>query len=226
MKEFFRTIPRNIVKCFTGWNLFWQIVAIALTYTFVLSGFDWTYFVYARNFDTINYLLFPAIVIGAFLPVMLPIMLIVVGRGHNSHETAMTGWALGQAALIGSIITSLYKTFTGRIQPNLANTIVDISRQFNFGFMKHGIDWGWPSSHTTIAFAMIFCMLTLHFKSRFLRYGGILYAIYIGIGVSTSIHWFSEFVAGAIMGTVIGIVVGRSFYKSVKGRSPSQVPAK
>jgi hypothetical protein len=32
-----------------------------------------------------------------------------------------------------------------------------------------------------------------------------------GLGVSLTIHWFSEFVAGAIIGSVIGTVVGRSF---------------
>jgi hypothetical protein len=41
--------------------------------------------------------------------------------------------------------------------------------------------------------------------------GALLYAFYIGLGVSVTIHWFSEFVAGAIIGSVIGTVVGRSF---------------
>jgi len=38
-----------------------------------------------------------------------------------------------------------------------------------------------------------------------------IYALYIGIGVAFDIHWFSEFIAGAIIGAVIGIVVGKSF---------------
>jgi hypothetical protein len=29
------------------------------------------------------------------------------------------------------------------------------------------------------------------------------YALYVGIGVSMTIHWLSDFVAGAILGTVI-----------------------
>jgi hypothetical protein len=41
--------------------------------------------------------------------------------------------------------------------------------------------------------------------------GALLYAFYIDLGVSVTIHWFSEFVAGAIIGSVIGTVVGRSF---------------
>jgi membrane-associated phospholipid phosphatase len=39
----------------------------------------------------------------------------------------------------------------------------------------------------------------------------ILYAFYVGLGVSMTIHWFSDFVAGAIIGSVIGAVVGNGF---------------
>jgi membrane-associated phospholipid phosphatase len=44
----------------------------------------------------------------------------------------------------------------------------------------------------------------------------ILYAFYIGIGVSMTIHWFSDFAAGAIVGSVIGAVVGRSFQENIQ----------
>ena len=46
---------------------------------------------------------------------------------------------------------------------------------------------------------------------RCLRIAVIAYAFYIGISVSMTIHWFSDFAAGAIIGTVIGITVGKSF---------------
>ena len=48
-------------------------------------------------------------------------------------------------------------------------------------------------------------------KQRWLGYVAITYALYIGLGVSMTIHWISDFLAGAIIGTVIGAVVGRSF---------------
>jgi len=38
-----------------------------------------------------------------------------------------------------------------------------------------------------------------------------IHAFYIGLSVSMTIHWFSDFVAGAIIGTLVGVVVGRSF---------------
>jgi len=42
------------------------------------------------------------------------------------------------------------------------------------------------------------------------------YAFYVGVDVSISIHWFSEFVAGAIIGSLIGAVVGKSFKQAMR----------
>jgi membrane-associated phospholipid phosphatase len=90
-------------------------------------------------------------------------------------------------------------------------SLIDTSHGFQFGFLKGGMFWGWPSSHTTVAFAMSVCLITLYPKNKKLILFALLYAFYIGLGVSVTIHWFSEFVAGAIIGSVIGMVVGRSF---------------
>ena len=51
-------------------------------------------------------------------------------------------------------------------------------------------------------------------KERWLGYAAIAYALYIGVGVSMTIHWFSDFLAGAIIGSVIGVVVGKSFLRT------------
>ena len=51
-------------------------------------------------------------------------------------------------------------------------------------------------------------------KQRWLGYVAIAYALYIGLGVSMTIHWFSDFLAGAIIGSAIGAVVGKSFLRS------------
>jgi membrane-associated phospholipid phosphatase len=77
--------------------------------------------------------------------------------------------------------------------------------------------WGWPSSHTTIAFATACALAGLFPKQRWLGFAAIVYAIYIGLGISMTIHWFSDFVAGVIIGTLIGMVVGKSFRPSPSG---------
>ena len=93
----------------------------------------------------------------------------------------------------------------------LTQDTIYISREFSFGFLRCGVFWGWPSSHTTIAFAMAVTLLTLYPENKIVRYPVVFYAFYIGLGVSISIHWFSDFVARAIIGTVVGVVGGKSF---------------
>ncbi len=89
--------------------------------------------------------------------------------------------------------------------------MINTSHGFQFGFLKGGIFWGWPSSHTTIAFAMSVCLITLFPKHKFVLVLALVYALYVGLGVSVSIHWLSEFVAGAMIGSMVGRTVGESF---------------
>ena len=209
MKHFFVTLPRNFIGCFKGWRLVWHLVAILLTVILVLSGFDWHYYLATRN-PALRSWMWPAVIIGMFLPIYLPLILFAVGIIARSAKTILTGWAVAQAELLGALVVVAYKAFTGRAHPP-HNVSPDISYVFHFGFLRGGVFWGWPSSHTTIAFAMAATVFTLCPKQRWLGLLAVLYAFYIGIGVSMTIHWFSDFVAGAIVGSVIGTVVGKGF---------------
>ena len=209
MKEFFTTLPRNLIGCFRDRRIIWHVIAIVLTFILVMSGFDWRYFLATRN-PALRSWMWPAVVIGMVLPLALPLFLLIVGFIIGNARTTLAGWAVGQAALLGSLISSAYKAFTGRVHP-AHNVGADISHVFRFGFLRGGVFWGWPSSHTTIAFAMAVTVFTLCPKRRWLGFVALIYAFYIGIGVSMTIHWYSDFVAGAIIGSVIGTVVGKSF---------------
>ena len=188
-----------------------------------MSGFDWFYFIGMRS-HLLGNIFFPAIPIGGIVPILAPLIIILVGFFFKKKNTSSVGWALAQAAIFGSFVSSLYKAFTGRIQPDLHNLTVDISQGFNFGFFEHGIFWGWPSSHTAIAFAMALTLIHLFPHNKKLHMLALIYAFYIGIGISFTIHWFSEFIAGAMIGAIIGTVVGESFrnFKSF----PSEVNSK
>jgi membrane-associated phospholipid phosphatase len=210
MQYFFSSIPDSIKKSFTWYYGLPHIFAIGFTYVFVASGFDWFYFVHMQS-KVIMTLFRPAIVLGGILPIIIPIALIGIGYFLHQKQTAIVGWALAQAMILGSFISSVYKAFTGRIPPDLHNLHLDSSHNFNFGFYEHGIFWGWPSSHTTIAFAMAVALIQLFPTNKRVHTGVLLYAFYIGIGVSFSIHWFSEFIAGAFIGSVIGLTVGKNF---------------
>jgi len=209
MKQFLVTVPRNLIGCFKGRRIVWHIIAILLTFILVTSGFDWRYFLATRN-PALRSWMFPAVVIGGLLPLALPLILFALGIIARNGRVILTGWAISQAELLGSLVSSAYKAVTGRVHPS-HGIGTDISHVFHFGFLRGGVFWGWPSSHATIAFAMAATVFTLCAKRRWLGLVAILYAFYVGIGVSLTIHWFSDFAAGAIIGSVIGAVVGKSF---------------
>jgi membrane-associated phospholipid phosphatase len=212
MKLFFSTLPRNIIECFKGRMLIWHLAAIILTLALVVSGLDWQYFLWTRS-PKLRSWLFPAVPIGGLLPIVLPLALLVVGGVARSARTRLMGWAITQAEVIGGIIAAGYKAITGRAHP--AHGVgADLSHVFRFGLLRGGVFWGWPSSHTTIAFAMAVTVFRLFPKQKWLGYLAISYACYIGLGVSMTIHWFSDFVAGALIGTVVGVVVGTSFSRN------------
>ena len=154
--------------------------------------------------------MFPAVPIGGLLPIVLPLALFAVGAFPRAQPIRPTAWAIAQAETIGGVIAAGLKALTGRAHP-MHGGIEDLTHVFHFGVLRGGVFWGWPSSHTTIAFAMAFAVFTTLPKRRWIGCLAVAYALYAGIGVSMTIHWFSDFVAGAIIGSVVGIVVGRSF---------------
>ncbi|MDB5194663.1 MAG: phosphoesterase PA-phosphatase related protein [Parcubacteria group bacterium] len=211
MKDFFSTLLPNFAKSFTGKHVYLHVAAIVLTFFIVESGFDWWWYIHTSG-TAFERFFFPAVFLGAVIPLLVPLAFVLLGR-LKDKRLHMTGWALGQAALLGSGISSLYKIFTGRLQPTHASFSIDVSHDFQFGFLKHGVFWGWPSSHTTIAFAMAVTFVVMYRKSKVLATFALLYAFYIGIGVSMNVHWFSEFVAGSLIGTAIGLAVGKHFHQ-------------
>ena len=209
VKLFFQTLPRNIIACFSGWRIGWHLLAIGLTLLLVFTGTDWQYYLATRN-PTLTTVMFYSAPIGGLLPLLLPLVLIFGGLLAKSPIVNSTGWAIGQAELIGSLISSAYKAVTARAHPAWTAG-ADLSHVFHFGLLRGGVFWGWPSSHTTIAFAMAGAVAKLFPRRKWLVITAFIYALFIGLGVSMTIHWLSDFMAGAIIGLVIGTVVGKSF---------------
>jgi len=217
LRDFFSTLPSNILRSFRGRNLLWHMLAIGATLVTVSSGFDWMYFKATRPFA--GYL-FPAVILGWRTPVIFPIASYIVGFVRKDPRIICSAYATAQAVIIGLFLSSFYKAFTGR--PGLrysARTLIDTSREFHFGFLKGGVFFGWPSSHTAVAFAMSAAIWTLYPNCKLVRCAALSYAFYIGVGVSMTIHWFSDFVAGAIIGAAIGTTVGNVFKKRLSSSS-------
>ena len=224
MEKIWRGFVADLRGCYTARNLAWQLLAVVLTWVSVESEFDWWWFVHSRG-ALLQSWLSPAAIVGGVLPVAIPVVFFLASGIGQGARARIAAFATAKAAIIALLISSFYKAFTGRIPPPLhasfytkfisqapqslhTHVFVDISRQFEFGFLRDGAFWGWPSSHTTVAFAVAVTLFVLYRDNRLMGYGALLVALYIGIGVSTNIHWFSEFVAGAVIGSVIGAVVG------------------
>jgi hypothetical protein len=217
MKLFFSILPRNLIESFKGRVLIWHLIAIVSTLALVVSGFDWQYFLWTRS-PLLRSWLYPAVPIGALVPVALPLALFLLSSVTRNTQLRLAAWAISQAEIIGGIVAASYKALTGRAHPS-HEVATDVSRVFKFGLLRGGVFWGWPSSHTTIAFAMAVTVFKLCPNHRWLGCLAIVYAFYIGLGVSMTIHWLSDFAAGALIGTAVGIVVGDSFLRFA--RQPS-----
>lgn len=212
LKDFSHKLSQNIISSFKGSNFAWHLLAIVITYLLVVSGSDWRYFEFTATGWPLA-IRMPAGLLGFLVPLSFPIGFYFLGKMRGSFNLKNTGAALGQAAFVGWFISSSYKALTGRLHPELVTSIssIDISRDFNFGFFKEGIFWGWPSSHTAVAFAMAAALYVLYPNHKKITVLFVLYAAFIGLGVSVGIHWLSDVIAGAIIGTVAGLVVARSY---------------
>ena len=208
MKQFVSTLLVNLANCFCGRRILWHILAILLTVILVKCGVDWEYYQATRG-PVLHAWMIPAAPIGALVPIFLPLTLFLLGAALKNTKTINTGWAIAQAELLGLLISSACKALTGRAHP-ARHPGPDLSQVFHFGLLRGGVFWGWPSSHTTVAFALALTVWTLYPRPRWAGCLAIAYALYIGLGVSMTIHWFSDFVAGAIVGAVIGLVVGKN----------------
>ncbi len=187
------------------------IVGAAATYGLVESGVDWKWYRNAKDHPWISNTGRISVVAGPIVSVAVPLGLYLYGRSERDIDMQITGLALGQAAIDAAVITSVLKAFTGRAGPqhNLGQN--DYSNDFRFGFLRGGIYQGWPSSHTATAFAMATTLIGLYPDNIIVKIGGLTYAALIGVGVSTNIHWFSDVVAGGLIGYAIGTIVGNDF---------------
>ena len=220
MPTFRYNLFQNIAACYKKKNLLWQGLMIILTFILVNTGFDWLYYQSTRGVLLQDFL-FPAVILGFVVPILGALGILIYGSIKKDKKILNTGYAVTQAGLLGVSISSFYKIFTGRMAPPHSLSM-DTSHIFKFGLFRNGVFQGWPSSHTAVAFSMSVALATLYWENRYIRYGAIIYALYIGIGVSTNIHWFSDFIAGMILGTIIGIAVGKSFlerYTAIRKRT-------
>jgi membrane-associated phospholipid phosphatase len=184
------------------------------TYTMIKTGIDWKWNRLAYNNQALAYIGMPSGLIGALLPIGIPLGFYLYGRRVENYDYQVAGLAMGQAAILALGISSTIKVFTGRRPPGIIDRdpdLLDYSGDWAFGFMNRGAFNGWPSSHTAVAFAMAAALTELYPESWGLKIGAYSYAAFIGIGMSFMAHWLSDSLAGALVGYAVGKSVGAGF---------------
>ena len=136
-----------------------------------------------------------------------PLALLTVGAfamGVLTHDKALksTGVDMGEAVVLATMSSYVFKTLAGRERPN------ETPLRSRFG---HGGD-GFPSGHTAAAFAaaQVFAdrMPREQWGWRVLAYGLAGGTAYLRL--DSNVHWFSDTVAGAALGMATGrFVSGR-----------------
>ena len=211
----FYDIDKHLIHSFTYNYGMHHLLGAAATYGIVKTGIDWQVYIFSRKNRSVAYAGFPAVMLGGLVPLTVPLGLYFAGKSRKNDNIKLTAMALGQAAVLSLFITSGYKAITARRPPEILdedeNTDKDFSGDFKFGFMNRGVFNGWPSGHTCSAFAMAVTLIELYPEKKALKISALIYALFIGIGISTNIHWTSDFVAGALVGYSIGKNVGRGF---------------
>lgn len=207
-KAFADRLPQRLVAVFRGTNIFYHLTAALITYVLVMTGIDWHFYGATRG-EYFTPLIFAAGIGGFFVPVFLPVGLYIAGELRKNTSLSVAGVASAQAVIIAWLISSFYKVFTGRIQPDflVQTSAGDISHHFNFGILKNGIFWGWPSSHAAVACALATTLIMLYSDNRIVRYAAFLFAGVVSLGAAAGFHWLSDVVAGIIVGVLVGVVV-------------------
>ncbi len=198
------------------------VLAGISTYGIIKSGIDWKWYNMSMRHKWIGNAGFISVGAGGLIPLIVPLSFYLYGRIDNNSDLQITGFAMGQAAILGGVISSAIKVFTGRVPPDFPENKNDYSGNFRFGFLKGGAYEGWPSTHTTIAFAMATTLIELYPENNAIKIGSLTYASLIGLGVSTNIHWFSDAVGGAFIGYAIGKTVGAGFKNLINATQKKQ----
>jgi membrane-associated phospholipid phosphatase len=220
--DLFYNFGNNLTGSFTKDYGIYHLSAIGLSYGLVQSDADWRYHSYMEDNQAIPSIGMSSVIAGGLIPLTVPFYLYFRGKSKNNDQLTYSALAMGQSVIMSLLISSAYKAVTGRPGPNLfdeADRNNNDNGEFHFGFLRRGIFEGWPSGHTMNAFAMAGALTEMYRENQTVKIFAWIYASFIGMGVSTNIHWLSDCAAGALIGYSIGKTVGSSFRRLYDGKS-------
>ncbi len=166
---------------------------------------------------------FFVIIVGNFWHLILGFSLYGVGKFKKLSSLTKAANASIQALLSNFLVVNTLKILTGRKPPlHPGNTRISLFQRtdnpadFSFDFWNHEFISGrfmWPSGHTASVFAFTAALVAYYYpKYKWIAIIGYSIGIFTGLAmIDGDFHWASDVVGGAIIGHIIGWVVGTKF---------------
>jgi len=209
-------LGKNALSSYTGSNALFHLSGLAATLLIVQSGLDTQVHNYFARHQFMDRYSRPAVVVGAYFPAALGAGLLATGLIGGGSRLATAGSAVLQASALSAGAMLTLKALTGRPGPDpMVHEDDSASRVFRFGFLRGGVFHGWPSGHLMTNTAAITSLMAFYGDKTLLNIAGGVSLGYLFLSVishhRSSMHWFSDEVAGTLMGIAIGTTVGREF---------------
>jgi hypothetical protein len=220
--ELFDGFWKNIGDSFKDNNAYLHLSAAAVTPALIYSDADANIH---DALDSTSDLPLPGVAIGWIAPLAFIAPLYVYGKSESDDDSLGAAYALTQTTIITLSYISVLKGLTGRPAPRNSDekSIREQSRDFNFGILERGINWGWPSGHVGTTTALVTTLTYYYPEKAWLKWTGNSFIAYMIYTVSThnegQMHWFSDAVAGTLVGYAIGSTVGGNYRNQMKGES-------
>ncbi|MDP3150366.1 MAG: phosphatase PAP2 family protein [Ignavibacteria bacterium] len=224
----FSGFGNNIVNSFKGNNLYLHLAGVASTFILVTTNTDYQVHKYFNEHEQFSNAARPVIHWAMYFPFVIGGSLYAYGKLKHDDEAMGASFAVCQSSLIALSYNSLLKAITGRPNPNWRNNqdMEELSKTFRFGFLRGGIFWGWPSSHTSSTMAVVSALTNFYPDKTWLKIAGYGYVGYMVFAVSSlgrgGMHWFSDAVAAAFMSYAIGSTTGKFYRNKFKKTTDSQ----
>jgi membrane-associated phospholipid phosphatase len=223
----FDHLGHNMLLSAFGWPLGFHMLGGALTYKFSMGNNDLMVARFAARQDQLAYgiVFTPGMMMGTFFPILVPGYMYFFSDNRALNNT---GAVAVQATAVAFLYNNILKAISAREHPDAELNNGERSRDFKWGFFRRGVFYGWPSGHSMTNAAMAMSIASYNRDKPLVVAGCALYAGYIAtsmvLGAKGEAHWFSDAVAGTLMGASIGWYIGSVFYKEKVGEK--QTPPK
>lgn len=222
----FDHLGHNMLLSAFGWPLGVHMLGGALTYRLSMHDYDLMVARFAARQNEVVYgiAFTPGMAMGTFCPFLIPGYMYFISGNKTLNNT---GAVAAQATAVAFLYNNILKAVSGRAHPDAEMNDGNLSRDFKWGFFRRGVFYGWPSGHSMTNASLAMSIASYHRDNPWVVAGCGLYAGYIAtsmvLGAKGQAHWFSDAVAGSLMGASIGWYIGNTFYKEKTGK-PGTAP--